>query len=171
MPGDHAPQLGRRRDDAGGERHTTSPGGRFTRPGRPVHESDIRLTIPARPETVAVVRHVLGALGEALGLPVEVVEDVRLAVTEACTNVVRHAYADGRGSIEVVVRPEGDALRVTVADAGRGIGPSPDTAGPGLGLPLIAALTDSLEIERTGGTGSRLVMSFGPTRSRAMDHA
>jgi serine/threonine-protein kinase RsbW len=130
-------------------------------------ESDIRLTLPARPENVAVVRHVLGALAEALGLPDAVTEDMRLAVTEACTNVVRHAYAGGRGPIDVAVRPKGDELEVTVADAGRGFGPSPDTGGPGLGLPLIAALSDSLEIERSRGAGSRLIMSFLRTRNTA----
>ena len=123
-------------------------------------DSDIRLTLPARPENVGVVRHVLGALAEALDLPRAVTEDMRLAVTEACTNVVRHAYADGDGAIDVIVRPKGGELEVVVEDAGRGIGPSPDTAGPGLGLPLIAALADSLEIERTATAGSRLVMSF-----------
>ena len=58
-------------------------------------DSDVRLTLPARPENVAVIRHVLGAFAEALRLPDDLVEDMRLAVTEACTNVVRHAYADG----------------------------------------------------------------------------
>jgi anti-sigma regulatory factor (Ser/Thr protein kinase) len=123
-------------------------------------DSDITLTVPARAENIAVVRHVLGALADALGLAPSVTADMRLAVTEACTNVVRHAYAEEDGAIEVVVRPDGDALKVIVADAGRGVGPSPDTSGPGLGLPLIAALADSLEIERTGGAGSRLTMSF-----------
>ena len=131
----------------------------------PALDSDIRLTLPARPENVAVVRHVLGALAEALALPDAVIADVRLAVTEACTNVVRHAYEGCEGTIDVVVRPNGDALEVVVADAGRGIGPSRDTAGPGLGLPLIAALADSLEIERRRDDGSRLVMRF--LRSRA----
>jgi anti-sigma regulatory factor (Ser/Thr protein kinase) len=128
-------------------------------------DSDIRLVLPARPENVAVVRHVLGALSEALNLPGPVTEDLRLAVTEACTNVVRHAYQDADGTIDVIVRPNGDALEVIVADAGRGIGPSPDTAGPGLGLPLIAALADSLEVERHAGTGSRLIMSFRRDRT------
>jgi serine/threonine-protein kinase RsbW len=124
-----------------------------------IHDSDIRLTLPARPENVAVVRHVLGALAEALRLPDGVVDDMRLAVTEACTNVVRHAYVD-EGTIDVVVRPRGNVLEVVVSDTGRGIGPSPDTDGPGLGLPLIAALTDSLEVQRSLGAGSRLVMRF-----------
>jgi anti-sigma regulatory factor (Ser/Thr protein kinase) len=123
--------------------------------------SDIRLTLPARPENVAVIRHVLGAFAEALNLPLHVVEDMRLAVTEACTNVVRHAY-DGTepGELEIVIRPDGDLLDVIVSDQGRGIGPSPDTTGPGLGLPLIAALVESLEIQHAPRAGSRLAMSF-----------
>jgi serine/threonine-protein kinase RsbW len=131
------------------------------------HDSDIRLTLPARPENVAVVRHVLGALAEVLNLPEAVREDMRLAVTEACTNVVRHAYSDAGGTIGVVVRPAGDALEVTVWDTGRGIGPSPDTGGPGLGLPLISALADTVDIEHEQGRGSRLVMRFlrGPTNA------
>ena len=123
--------------------------------------SDVRLTLPARPENVAVVRHVLGAFAEALQLPDSVIEDMRLAVTEACTNVVRHAYADGEpGPVEILIRPEGDTLQVVVSDRGRGIGPSDDTMGPGLGLPLIAALAHSLEILPSEESGSRLQMSF-----------
>jgi serine/threonine-protein kinase RsbW len=123
--------------------------------------SDVRLTLPARPENVAVIRHVLGAFAEALQLPADLVEDMRLAVTEACTNVVRHAYHDGEpGPIDVVIRPNGDRLDLIVSDQGAGIGPSPDLAGPGLGLPLIAALADHVEIEHGPTTGSRLAMSF-----------
>ncbi len=133
-------------------------------------QSDVRLTLPARPENVAVVRHVLGALSESLGLPQAVTEDVRLAVTEACTNVVRHAYAGREGTIDVVVRSEGGDLEVIVADTGRGDGPSQDEAGPGLGLPLIAALADSLDIERSADKGSRLRMSFR-RKSRAVGFA
>ena len=123
-------------------------------------ESDIRLTLPARPENIAVVRHMLGALGQAIELPPAVVDDMRLAVTEACTNVVRHAYPDRAGTFEVVVRPEEERLEVVVADSGRGMGPSPDRRGPGLGLPLIAALADSFDIDDSVSSGSRLVMSF-----------
>lgn len=130
----------------------------------PALDSDIRLTVPARPENVAVIRHVLGALGESLALPPALIDDVRLAVTEACTNVVRHAY-EREGTIDVVVRPRGDTLDVVVADEGRGLGPSPDTAGPGLGLPLIAALADHLEIERNRTSGSRLLMRFLRSRT------
>jgi anti-sigma regulatory factor (Ser/Thr protein kinase) len=123
--------------------------------------SDVRLTLPARPENVAVIRHVLGAFAESLELPADLVEDMRLAVTEACTNVVRHAYDDDKpGPIDVVIRPNGDRLDLIVCDYGRGIGPSPDLEGPGLGLPLIAALADGVELEHGATCGSRLAMSF-----------
>ena len=123
--------------------------------------SDVRLTLPARPENVAVVRHVLGAFAEALQLPDPLIEDMRLAVTEACTNVVRHAYADGQpGPVEILIRPEADSLLVVVSDRGRGLGPSDDKSGPGLGLPLIAALSHAFEIEQVPDNGSRLRMAF-----------
>jgi len=133
----------------------------------PALDSDFRLTLPARPENIAVVRHVIGAFGEAVSLPEQTIEDMRLAVTEACTNVVRHAY-EGDGHIEIVIRPEGEAINVIVSDDGRGIGPSPDVAGPGLGLPLIAALADKLEIEHAPQRGSRLLMSFLRRRAPAV---
>jgi anti-sigma regulatory factor (Ser/Thr protein kinase) len=138
----------------------TAVSSRSTAAPVPALGSDIRLTLPARPENVAVVRHVLGALAEVLGLPRSVTDDLRLAVTEACTNVVRHAYADEHGSIDVIVRPQGDALEVIVADTGEGAGPSGDTAGPGLGLPLIAALADDFKVEHTPRAGRRLCMRF-----------
>ena len=136
--------------------------------------SDVRLSLPARAENIAVVRHVIGALLESLGVPERLVEDIRLAVTEACTNVVRHAYVDGPGPVEVIVRPAEDhALTVIVADRGRGITPgaSPSAEGPGLGLPLIAALTDGLEIQHSPETGSRLAMSFRLDRIEFQDAA
>jgi serine/threonine-protein kinase RsbW len=119
----------------------------------------VRLTLPARPENVAVIRHVLGAFAEALRLPPELVEDMRLAVTEACTNVVRHAYQDGEGPIDVTIRPNGDLLELIVTDQGRGLG-STDVSGPGLGLPLIAALADSVRVDHSPARGSRVAMSF-----------
>lgn len=133
---------------------------------RDIRQDHIELALPARPESVAVIRHLLGAVAERLRLPETVANDVRLAVTEACTNVVRHAYADGaRGSIEVSVEPEERAVHVVVADRGRGIGPSADTAGPGLGLPLIAAVAESVKIEQSPGAGSRVAMSFARPRA------
>jgi anti-sigma regulatory factor (Ser/Thr protein kinase) len=130
------------------------------------NECDIRLTLPARAENVALVRHVVGALAEALHMPPGLVEDVRLAVTEACTNVVRHAYAGRDGALEVEVEPGGaDSLTVVVTDHGQGIKPNPSGQGPGLGLPLIAALASQFEIEHEPERGSRVSMCFRPAGS------
>jgi anti-sigma regulatory factor (Ser/Thr protein kinase) len=133
------------------------------------HTQAVEMSLPAVPENIAVVRRLLGAVGEALQLDTELVEDLRLAVTEACTNVVRHAYGgDVAGPIELTVAQSEDRLRIVVGDRGRGLGPSPDTSGPGLGLPLIAAIADSVEIERRApGTGSRVAMSFARRRHEA----
>jgi serine/threonine-protein kinase RsbW len=131
------------------------------------HNGSIELSVPAHPENIALVRHVLGAIGACLQLAPELLEDMRLAVTEACTNVVRHAYEDSRGTIELFISPTENSLRVVVADRGRGMGPSPDTRGPGLGLPLIAAIADSLQIDQVAGAGSRVAMSFARRRDEA----
>src|SRR4051794_2348269 len=83
-------------------------------------ETDVKLTLPARAENVAVIRHVLGAFAEALLPPDGLVEDLRLAVTGACTNVGRHAYEpDAPGPVGVTIQPEDDAVSVIVADHGR----------------------------------------------------
>src|SRR3954464_10872849 len=96
-------------------------------------DTDVTLTLPARPENVSVIRHVLGAFAEALRLPDDLVEDLRLAVTEACTNVVRHAYTtDVPGPVEISSVRTDEQVSVVVADHGRGIGSSSDTTGPGL---------------------------------------
>jgi serine/threonine-protein kinase RsbW len=127
--------------------------------------TDVKLTLPARPENVSVIRHVLGAFAEALRLPDELVEDLRLAVTEACTNVVRHAYApDARGPVEICIWPSDEVVSVVVSDRGRGIGTSSDTNGPGLGLPLIAAIADDVELQNVPGGGSRVAMTFARHR-------
>src|ERR1700754_4759401 len=127
--------------------------------------TDVKLTLPARPENVSVIRHVLGAFAEALRLPDDLGEDLRLAVTEACTNVVRHAYpADIPGPVEISIVPSEDVVSVIVSDHGRGIGASSDTNGPGLGLPLIAAIADEVELQPVPGGGSRVAMIF--TRPR-----
>jgi anti-sigma regulatory factor (Ser/Thr protein kinase) len=145
--------------NSGHGRPTPSHGGE----GRnTVPESDIRLTLPARAENVALVRHVVSALAESLAFPPKLIEDIRLAVTEACTNVVRHAYIGTEGPLDVSIAPHAGSggLTIVVSDRGRGIQPNPNSEGPGLGLPLIAALAHALDIEHAPDAGSRLSMSF-----------
>lgn len=111
---------------------------------------------------MAVVRHALGALGETLDIDSETLSDVKLAITEACTNVVVHAYdGDGEGPMEVAasIQP-GDVLTVVVRDNGRGIAPRADTPGLGLGLPLIATLSESVELTRNPDDQTEVRMTF-----------
>jgi serine/threonine-protein kinase RsbW len=110
---------------------------------------DLEITLPARAENVAVVRHAVGGLGEVLDVDDQTLSDIKLAVTEACTNVVVHAYPDGEGPMGLRASIEGRNLSLVVIDRGRGIVPRPDSPGLGLGLPLIATLAESLEL----GTG------------------
>src|SRR4051794_4222859 len=133
----------------------------------PATPSPVRLSLPARARNIAVVRRALEAVAEELALPRRLVEDMRLAVTEACTNVVRHAHAgdeaDDQGAPPVELRPEPPGMLVLGEGPGRGAAPSPDAGGPGFGLPLIAALTEDLQITHgPGRRGSRVAMSFAP---------
>jgi serine/threonine-protein kinase RsbW len=111
---------------------------------------DLELSLPARAENVAVVRHAFGGFGDAFGVDDQTLSDIKLAVTEACTNVVVHAYPDREGPIEVHAMVQDGRLVVVVRDQGQGIVPRADSPGLGLGLPLIATLAESLEL----GTGS-----------------
>src|ERR671920_1590020 len=110
---------------------------------------DLELTLPARPENVAVARHAIGGFADVLEMPDQTLADVKLAVTEACTNVVVHAYPNGDGPMGLRASVDEGILRVVVVDEGRGILPRADSPGLGLGLPLIATLAESLEL----GTG------------------
>ena len=122
---------------------------------------DMQIALPARAENIAIVRHAFGALEEAYALDAQTLSDIRLAVTEACTNVVVHAYQDGReGPMEVFATLLGDELTVVVRDEGMGIGPRPDSPGLGLGLPLIASLTESVRLGRDEEKRTEVRMTF-----------
>jgi anti-sigma regulatory factor (Ser/Thr protein kinase) len=121
---------------------------------------DLELTLPSRPENVAVVRHALGGFGDALDVPDQALADIKLAVTEACTNVVVHAYPDGEGPMGLRASVDDGVLRVVVVDEGRGILPRADSPGLGLGLPLIATLAESLELGTGVNEETEVRMSF-----------
>jgi serine/threonine-protein kinase RsbW len=129
---------------------------------------DIELALPARAANIAVVRHAFGALGEALALDEQVLSNIRLAVTEACTNVVVHAYPDGEeGQLEILATLQEEKLVVVVRDEGPGIGPRPDSPGLGLGLPLIASVTESVQLGRDDGDERTEVRMTFPLSSGA----
>ena len=121
---------------------------------------DLELTLPARPENVAVARHAIGGFADVLDVPDQTLADVKLAVTEACTNVVVHAYPGGEGPITLRATVLDGMLRVVVSDEGRGILPRADSPGLGLGLPLIATLAESLELGTGDNEETEVRMSF-----------
>jgi serine/threonine-protein kinase RsbW len=126
--------------------------------------ADMELTLPARAENIAIVRHAFGALGEAFDVDPQTLSDIRLAVTEACTNVVVHAYPDGReGPLEVVASLLDEELTVLVRDEGHGVSPRPDSPGLGLGLPLIASLAESVVLGRDQHERTEVRMTFSLT--------
>jgi serine/threonine-protein kinase RsbW len=122
---------------------------------------DMELALAARAENIAIVRHALGGFGEAFAVSEPKLSDIRLAVTEACANVVVHAYPDGQeGSMEVVASMEDDQMTVLVRDWGRGIRPRPDSPGLGLGLSLIAALSEQVQLGHDSQEHTEVRMTF-----------
>jgi serine/threonine-protein kinase RsbW len=129
------------------------------------------MSLPARADNVAVVRHAVAGLGERLGMDEAAVADLKTVVTEAAMNVVVHAYPDDvDGLLEVDAFAEDEGLTVEVRDRGSGIRPRPDVDRPSLriGLTLIAALSSNFEIK--GGTGRGTVIRMHlPLRGGAED--
>ena len=123
--------------------------------------ADVSLIVPAVPDSIAVIRQTVSGICEALGADTRAVGDIKLAATEACTNVVLHAYANGdAGTIEVDAYAAENELRLLVRDHGAGMTPAPMAEGLGLGLPLIAALTSTLTILEPENGGTEVSMTF-----------
>lgn len=130
----------------------------------------ILLTIPAKPEYITLGRLALTGIARlrAQPLPQEVLGDLKLALTEACTNSVRHAYDGGDGLVEIRYELHDDRLVVEVRDEGEGFEPPTDPGAAlqadelseegGLGIAIIEALADEFEIrERERGSALRFV--------------
>ena len=125
----------------------------------------VRLTIPARAEYITLGRLALTAIAGLRPLSDETLHDLKLALTEACTNSVKHAYGEDGGSVDIVYELLSDRLAVEVGDAGTGFEPNgargnaageADLEEGGLGIEIIRALTDEVEIAEREGGGSRL---------------
>ena len=124
---------------------------------------EVVLNMPARAEGVGVVRQALAGMADALAFDPAVLSDMKMAVTEACTNVVVHAYDDDAGQLEVQMLAGEDDLTIVVRDHGSGIQPKPartESPAMGLGLPLIAALSDAFELRGSAGQGTEVRMTF-----------
>jgi serine/threonine-protein kinase RsbW len=130
-------------------------------------ESVVRLSFPAKPDYLLLARLALSGIARELPIADELLADLKLALTEACGNAVRHAYADAEGDVSVVFTIDGDRLLMTVEDRGNGIR-APDAlddnppARPlesGMGMPIIRAIVDELAVESgSDGRGTRVRM-------------
>ena len=127
----------------------------------------IRLTIPAKAEYITLGRLALTGIARLSDAPFpqEVLGDLKLALTEACTNSVRHAYAGREGIVEILYELHSDRLVVEVSDRGEGFEPpkKPEHAltedelkEGGLGIAIIEALADEFEISERADGGSHL---------------
>jgi anti-sigma regulatory factor (Ser/Thr protein kinase) len=124
---------------------------------------DMRVVLPNRAENVAIVRQALTGIADAMRLDDGVLSDIKTAVSEACNNVVLHAYEGGEGPLEVYICPGQGELEVVVRDEGQGIKPTPpepDAPVQGVGLSLIQALTDHVEFRGAAGEGTEVRMGF-----------
>ena len=127
-------------------------------------DRSVRLTIPAKAEYITLVRLAMTAIARVRPLSDETLSDVKLALTEACTNSVRHAYQEGRvGAVEIVYQLEPDRLVVEIVDDGAGFaldeieaGGNGDLSEGGLGIAIIRAVVDEVEIGERETGGSRL---------------
>lgn len=124
----------------------------------------VTLTMPAKADYLILARLALAGISRAVAIDPETLADLKLAVTEACANAVRHAYGDEGGQVTVSYHLDGGRLAVLVEDEGTGfdvdhvdewVPEELDEAG--MGLSIIRSVVDDLEVERgAGGRGTRL---------------
>ena len=115
----------------------------------------------AVPSSVAAARHAVRAYLSGVDTSDPPLGDVTLAVSEAVTNVVNHAYlGDAPGGVRVAIELFAEEIEVVVEDFGRGMQPRPDSPGLGLGLPLMANVTDRFDTRSVIGQGTRLCLWF-----------
>ena len=127
-----------------------------------------RQAYPAVPASVGLARRALSDFAKRVGASQAVVDAVTLGVSEAVTNVVVHAYRDSAepGEVEVAAALASGELWVIVADAGSGLRPRRDSPGLGLGLGLIAQVSDGVDLEHRAGGGLELRMRFAVDAAR-----
>jgi len=135
----------------------------------------VRLRFPAKPEYLLLARLALSGVARQLPVDDELVADLKLALTEACGNAVRHGYADGDGDVDVVFAVNDERIELTVEDRGDGIRVvdtsdvrslvGSDQVEGGMGMSIIRAIVDDLEVDSGAdgrGTVVRMVKYLTP---------
>lgn len=112
----------------------------------------VRLSFPAKPDYLLLARLALSGIGRSAPVSDELLADLKLAITEACGNSVRHAYPDGEGDVTVSYLFDGEAIEMTVEDQGVGLPSGAATSGPspggdsGMGMSIIRTIVDDVEL-------------------------
>ena len=122
----------------------------------------LRVTLPAQRDNLTLLRHMMRGFRDAYIIAPATMDDIVLAVSEAATNAVVHAYGSRPGTITLVARMQDGRLHVLVRDHGRGIAPPDDTPRPGHGLALMEHVAASLEVLGSSA-GTDVLMTFDLT--------
>lgn len=130
----------------------------------------VQLSIPASSEFIAVARLAVSGVAARMNFTIEDIEDIKVAVSEACTNAIQHAYLDPENhQIDIVFKLNESQLEISVTDNGKGFnteniesektkGTNTEMFGLGLGLVFIQSLMDDAQIRSEQGKGTTLTM-------------
>jgi anti-sigma regulatory factor (Ser/Thr protein kinase) len=125
--------------------------------------------MPALPESVPAIRSAIREFAARHGVDRDVLASVVLAVSEAATNAVVHAFVGHTpGHVRASASVGDDELIVHIADNGRGMQPRVDSPGIGVGLPTISQLAQTLDIRQSAGAGTEVRMTFAALGVRAV---
>jgi serine/threonine-protein kinase RsbW len=127
-------------------------------------DDSLHITLPAEPDSLPLARRAIVDHAEKLGIARAGIADMKTVVSEACANVVRHAYAgqDEAGMLEVGLEQDARELSMVVRDFGGGVRPLPDGELPSLrlGLPIIGALSSSFDLVSVLSGGTEITIRF-----------
>ncbi|MCT4618140.1 MAG: ATP-binding protein [Marinisporobacter sp.] len=123
------------------------------------------ISVPSKPEYVNVVRLTASAIASRMGFDIEQIEDIKVAIAEACTNAIEHGLCYNNNNFQINFLVDHEKLSIEVMDQGNGFKSSeiqePDLANPkegGLGIFIIKSLMDEVEIISDLGKGTTMKM-------------
>ncbi len=131
-----------------------------------IEQDRLFLSLSAERENIGAVREAVDRAARDFGMKEEARNDLKTLVSEACANVVLHAYADDEADkpLEVEMTRQGEAIEVIVRDRGQGVSarPDPKPSSLRLGLLLVGAMASSFQLHsaRGGGTELRAMIAF-----------
>lgn len=122
------------------------------------HRGEVRLVVPARSESLAVVRQIAAGAADAFGLDEEEAADLKVVVAEASSNVVRHAFNGEQSprAFEIEIKDSDRSVVAIIRDRGGGFIPTAGGDSLGLGIPIMASISRALELRSIEGGGVQL---------------